>query len=184
MTIRAVRLERAAAHRRRARRGALHDVPPIIGFHPDRARRGRAGHREDRGLAVVRRRQRLRVVPLLGEPTPIALVANEMRRDSNTIWQGNDLVAFIFDTFYDRRNARARSPSTPIGGRQRRPDDQRAAVQRRLEPDLGRRRPAGSTAAGPSRRRSRSSRCATAPGARRSGASTRCAPTGGRTRSR
>jgi hypothetical protein len=33
------------------------------------------------------------------------LVATEMRRDSTLLWQGNDIVAFVFDTFYDRRNS-------------------------------------------------------------------------------
>jgi hypothetical protein len=33
------------------------------------------------------------------------LIATEMRRDSTSSWQGNDLIAFIFDTFYDRRTA-------------------------------------------------------------------------------
>ncbi len=33
------------------------------------------------------------------------LIANEMRRDNGAIWQGNDIVAFMFDTFYDRRNS-------------------------------------------------------------------------------
>jgi hypothetical protein len=37
------------------------------------------------------------------ESQPARRVANEMRRDSNNIFQ-NDHVAFIFDTFYDRRN--------------------------------------------------------------------------------
>jgi hypothetical protein len=32
------------------------------------------------------------------------LVANEMRRDGGNMFQGNDLVAFMFDTYYDRRN--------------------------------------------------------------------------------
>src|SRR5688572_6135243 len=32
------------------------------------------------------------------------LVATEMRRDSNTMFQGNDVISFIIDTFYDRRN--------------------------------------------------------------------------------
>jgi hypothetical protein len=45
------------------------------------------------------------------------LVANEMRRDSNAIWQGNDLVGFIFDTFHDRRNA-VLFTANAIGGRQ------------------------------------------------------------------
>ena len=36
---------------------------------------------------------------------PDRLVANEMRRDNGIIWSGNDNVAFIFDTFYDRATA-------------------------------------------------------------------------------
>ena len=34
-----------------------------------------------------------------------SLVANEMRRDIPTVFTANDVVAFLFDTFYDRRNA-------------------------------------------------------------------------------
>jgi hypothetical protein len=37
------------------------------------------------------------------ESEPSAIVANEMRRDSNNIFQG-DNIAFILDTFHDRRN--------------------------------------------------------------------------------
>ncbi len=44
------------------------------------------------------------------------LVATEMRRDSNTMFQGNDVVSFVFDPFYDRRNAILFSIN-PIGGR-------------------------------------------------------------------
>jgi hypothetical protein len=45
------------------------------------------------------------------------VTANEMRRDSGSIWQGDDLVGFIFDTFHDRRNA-VLFTVNPIGGRQ------------------------------------------------------------------
>jgi hypothetical protein len=44
------------------------------------------------------------------------LVANEMRRDSGQIFQGNDLVAFMFDPFYDRRN-NVTFVMTPLAGR-------------------------------------------------------------------
>jgi hypothetical protein len=44
------------------------------------------------------------------------LVATEMRRDSTVLWQGNDLVAFVFDTFYDRRNSIIFTVS-PLGAR-------------------------------------------------------------------
>jgi hypothetical protein len=44
------------------------------------------------------------------------LVATEMRRDSNTMFQGNDVVTFVLDPFYDRRNALSFTVN-PIGGR-------------------------------------------------------------------
>ena len=44
------------------------------------------------------------------------LIATEMRRDSTNSWQGNDLVSFIFDTFYDRRTAFTFT-TNPLGGR-------------------------------------------------------------------
>jgi uncharacterized protein DUF5916 len=50
------------------------------------------------------------------ESDPARLVANEMRRDGNSLWQGNDIVGFTFDTFYDRRNL-VQFIVNPIGGR-------------------------------------------------------------------
>ena len=44
------------------------------------------------------------------------LVATEMRRDSNTMFQGNDIVTFVLDPFYDRRNALSFTVN-PIAGR-------------------------------------------------------------------
>jgi hypothetical protein len=44
------------------------------------------------------------------------LVATEMRRDSTNSWMGNDLVSFIFDTFYDRRTSFTFTMN-PAGGR-------------------------------------------------------------------
>jgi hypothetical protein len=44
------------------------------------------------------------------------LIATEMRRDSTVMWQGNDIVSFIFDPFFDRRNSIAFTVN-PIGGR-------------------------------------------------------------------
>jgi hypothetical protein len=49
------------------------------------------------------------------ESRPDALVANEMRRDSNNIFQ-NDHIAFLIDPFYDRRNG-LEFAINPIGGR-------------------------------------------------------------------
>jgi hypothetical protein len=50
------------------------------------------------------------------ESDPTRVVPNEMRRDGNNLWQGNDVVGFVFDTFYDRRNA-FQFIVSPIGGR-------------------------------------------------------------------
>ena len=44
------------------------------------------------------------------------MVANEMRRDSNPVYTGNDNVGFMFDTFYDHRNG-VTFIMNPIGGR-------------------------------------------------------------------
>ena len=39
------------------------------------------------------------------ESEPDQVIANEMRRDGPNMWQGNDIVTFMFDTFHDRRNS-------------------------------------------------------------------------------
>jgi hypothetical protein len=44
------------------------------------------------------------------------LVANEMRRDNTNLTMGNDNIAFLLDTFYDRRNAML-FETNPLGGR-------------------------------------------------------------------
>jgi hypothetical protein len=49
------------------------------------------------------------------EERPDRIVARELRRDNSNLYN-NDIVAFIFDTFYDRRNA-FEFDITPIGGR-------------------------------------------------------------------
>jgi hypothetical protein len=61
---------------------------------------------DDRALYVTFR---------LWESRPDALIANEMRRDSNNIFQ-NDHVAFLIDPFYDRRNG-IELAINAIGGR-------------------------------------------------------------------
>jgi hypothetical protein len=50
------------------------------------------------------------------ETQPDRLVANEMRRDNTNLVMGNDNIAFLFDTFYDRRNAFL-FEINPLGGR-------------------------------------------------------------------
>jgi len=49
------------------------------------------------------------------ESHPERMVVNEMRRDNSNLWKGEN-VAFMFDTFYDRRNG-VEFGVTPSGGR-------------------------------------------------------------------
>lgn len=51
------------------------------------------------------------------ESEPGRRVAKEMRRDHQSIWSGDDIVAFFFDTFHDRRNGFEFAINS-IGGRQ------------------------------------------------------------------
>ena len=50
------------------------------------------------------------------ESRPDRVVAKEMRRDANNMWQGDDIVSFFMDTFYDRRNG-VEFTVNSIGGR-------------------------------------------------------------------
>jgi len=45
------------------------------------------------------------------------IIGTEMRRDNNATWNGNDMIAFAFDTFFDRRNSVALIVNA-IGGKQ------------------------------------------------------------------
>jgi hypothetical protein len=51
------------------------------------------------------------------ESEPGQMIANEMRRDGPNMWQGNDIVTFMFDTFHDRRNS-VNFVINALGGRQ------------------------------------------------------------------
>src|SRR5688572_26978013 len=51
------------------------------------------------------------------ESQPDRVVAKEMRRDHTTVWSGDDIVSFLFDTFHDRRSG-VEFTINSIGGRQ------------------------------------------------------------------
>ena len=65
-TVRAIKLDVAAARRRQARRGGLSARAAVRRLHPGGAALRRAADRADRRLGDVRQREHLRVVPLLG----------------------------------------------------------------------------------------------------------------------
>ena len=180
-TVRAVRVADAAARRRPARRSGLRDGAAGLGLHPDRAERRAAGHREDRGLAVLRRRQRLRQRSGRGRASRSGWSSTRCAATATTSARATRSGS-CFDTFHDRRNA-ILFEVNPLGGR----TDGQITNERQYNADwnpvwdvaAGR-----STAAGRSKRPFRSSRSATRRARRRSGASRRGASTGGRTRSR
>jgi hypothetical protein len=115
-TIRAVRLSEALRLDGVLDEALYSTEPPITGFLQTEPDEGRpATERTD--VWVSFDREHVYVSFRCFETDASRMVANEMRRDSNAIWQGNDLVGFMFDTFHDRRNA-VLFTANAIGGRQ------------------------------------------------------------------
>ena len=146
------------------------DDPAVRRFHPDGAERGRAGDRAHRGLGHVRRREHLRRGAVLGLGAAGPVDRRTRCAATRTSCARTTTSASCFDTFYDRRNG-FMFYTNPLGALADYVDHRRGQPEHRLEPGLGRRGPAASRAAGPSRWRFRSSRCATGRARRRSGAS-------------
>ncbi len=64
------------------------------------------------------------------ESNPKAIVAKEMRRDTQSMWGGDDIVSFILDTFHDGRNG-FQFALNSIGGR----DDGQVSNERQYNGD-------------------------------------------------
>jgi hypothetical protein len=79
-------------------------VPPISDFIQQEPREGEPAS-EKTEMWVAFDDRNVYVAFRCWETEPDRLVANEMRRDGPNMWQGNDIVAVSFDTFYDRRNS-------------------------------------------------------------------------------
>jgi hypothetical protein len=90
-------------------------VPPISDFIQVEPQEG-AGATEKTEVWVTFDGDYVYVSFRCSESEPARVVANEMRRDGGNLWQGNDVVGFMFDTFYDRRNS-FQFMVNPIGGR-------------------------------------------------------------------
>jgi hypothetical protein len=116
LTIRAIRLSAPLRVDGVLNEPLYTEEPPITGFIQTEPHEGQPAT-ERTEVWVAFDRDHVYVSFRCWETEPSRVVANEMRRDSNAIWQGNDLVAFIFDTFYDRRNS-VLFTVNPIGGRQ------------------------------------------------------------------
>ena len=101
-TIRAVRLMEPLRLDGRLDEAVYASVPPITDFIQQEPVDGAAAT-EKTELWVFFDRERFYVTFRCWESRRDALVANEMRHDNLGIFQ-NDHVAFIVDSFYDRRN--------------------------------------------------------------------------------
>ena len=113
-TIRAIALTSPIQVDGRLDESIYESVPPISDFIQNDPEEGaRASERTDVWLLFDR--DHLYIVARCHETHPERIVANEMRRDSINVVQ-NDNFAFMFDTFYDRRNAVIFEVNT-IGGR-------------------------------------------------------------------
>jgi hypothetical protein len=89
-------------------------VPPISDFVQMEPHAG-APATEQTDLWILFDDQRVYVTFRCWESQPGNMVVNEMRRDNSRLWLGEN-VAFMFDTFHDRRNG-VEFGVTPSGGR-------------------------------------------------------------------
>ena len=116
LTVRAVRIDAPLRIDGRLDEAIYSDVPPISSFIQIEPREGEPAT-EKTDVWVAFDNDNVYFSFRLWESEPGRVVAKEMRRDHNSIWQGDDIVGFFIDTFYDRRNGFEFSLNS-IGGRQ------------------------------------------------------------------
>ncbi len=115
VTVRAVRLAAPLTIDGVLDEAHYRDVPPMSGFVQVEPRPGQPAT-EQTDVWVSFDGANLYLSARMHDSDMAHLVATEMRRDSTTMFQGNDVVTFVFDPFYDRRNAVSFTVN-PIGGR-------------------------------------------------------------------
>ena len=114
-TVRAVRVRQPLRIDGALDEAHYREVPAMSGFIQIEPRPG-APATEDTDVWVSFDRDNVYVSARLWDSELDRIVATEMRRDSNVLFQGNDVISFVFDTFYDRRNA-VLFTVNPVGGR-------------------------------------------------------------------
>ena len=114
VALRAVRLEAALHVDGRLEEPMYSAVPAVSDLRQQEPVEGAAAT-EKTEFWVFFDQDRLYVSVRCWESDMPGLVANEMRRDNNNIFQG-DHIAFLLDTFYDQRNG-VEFAINPIGGR-------------------------------------------------------------------
>ena len=116
VTLHAVRLDGPLRIDGRLDDALYRDVSPISDFTQIEPQEGRAAT-ERTELWLAFDDDNVYVSVRCFETEPDRVVAKEMRRDHSTIWIGDDIVSFAFDTFRDRRNG-VEFTVNSIGGRQ------------------------------------------------------------------
>ncbi len=114
LTIRAVRLAAPLAFDGRLDDEIYATVPPLTDFIQQEPLEG-APATERTEAWVFFDDERVYFAFRCWESAPERVIANEMRRDNSNVYQ-NDHIAFVVDTFYDRRNA-LEFLVNPLGGR-------------------------------------------------------------------
>ncbi len=114
LTIRAVRLTAPIAFDGRLDDEIYTTVPPLSDFIQQEPQEG-APATERTDAWVFFDDERVYFSFRVWETAPERVIANEMRRDNSNVYQ-NDHIAFVIDTFYDRRNA-LEFLVNPMGGR-------------------------------------------------------------------
>jgi hypothetical protein len=113
-TIRAVRLTEPLRIDGRLDEAVYASVPPVSDFVQMEPHAGSPAT-EKTELWILFDKDNVYVTFRCWESNPERMAVKEMRRDNSNLWQGEN-VAFMFDTFYDRRNG-VEFGVTPSGGR-------------------------------------------------------------------
>ena len=114
MTLQAVRLDTPLLLDGQLDERVYHTVPPVSDFVQQEPDEG-APATERTEIWVMFDRERFYVSFRCWESEPARMIVNEMRRDNSSVFR-NDNVAFILDTFHDRRNG-VEFLVNPMGGR-------------------------------------------------------------------
>ena len=112
-TIRAVRLKEPLTLNGRLDEAIYNTVEPATGFLHENPISGEPA-KEQTQVWVFFDDRNVYVALRCLDSQPDTIVANEMRRDAQTIWTLSDNVIIIFDTFYDRRSGFA-FQTNPLG---------------------------------------------------------------------
>jgi hypothetical protein len=115
VTVRAVRLAAPPQIDGRLTEPFYENTPPMGGFTQIEPQPGVAAT-ERTEMWIFFDEDNIYLAGRMWDSDPASIIATELRRDNNAIFNGNDMVGFSFDTFHDRRNSFT-FITTPAGAR-------------------------------------------------------------------